>query len=137
VTHRAPTRRRDAVLVLTQEERLLDLLSQTEGYAYALAHSYDVARQPGRAYAFLAIGERLRETVADVSSLVRQVEPHGADPALGLVSRAFGLRRLLRGTGWEGPNAALGGEQGLGVAAGSEIGTNKVLALLTPADHLA
>jgi hypothetical protein len=127
VTHRPAARRRDGTLVLTQEERLLDLLSQAEGYAYALAHSYDIARQPGRAYAFLAMGERLRETVADVSSLVRQVEPHSPGPAIGLVARAFCLRTLLRGTSWD---TGFGGEQGLGVAAGSEIRKKKTLAFV-------
>jgi hypothetical protein len=137
VTHGPVTKRRGGTPVVTQEERLIDLITKAEGCAYALAHSYDVARQPDRAYALVALGERLRETAADVSSLVRHVEPHGPEAATGLISRAFCLRRLLRGIVWEDPNAAPGGEQRLGIAASSKIGTKNVRALLTPADHLA
>src|SRR6185312_1955582 len=80
------------------EDGLLDLLGQAEGYTYALAHSYDIGGQPDRAYAFVALGERLRETASDVSDLARTVEPHTVARVLGLRSRAFSLRTLLRGT---------------------------------------
>jgi hypothetical protein len=137
VVHGPATRRRGGTPFVTQEERLIDLIRQAEGSAYALAHSYDIARQPDRAYALVALGERLRETAADVSSLVRHVEPHDPEAAIGLVSRAFCLRRLLRGIAWEGPHAAPDGEQRFGAAPSSKIATKDVLALLTPADHLA
>ena len=44
------------------------------------------------------------------------IEPHSAAPLHGLRSRAFSLRRLLRGTAWQGPSVAplvprLAGEQ--------------------------
>ena len=43
-------------------------------------------------------------------------EPHSVGPTLGLRWRAFSLRRLLRGTAWQGPSVArlvpkLAGEQ--------------------------
>ena len=42
MTHRPPTRQRDSNPVPSQEDRLLDLLRKAEGYAYALAHGYDI-----------------------------------------------------------------------------------------------
>ena len=53
-----PTGQRDSMPVPSQEDRLLELLRKAEGYAYALAHGYDIgghpnsslwARGPGRA----------------------------------------------------------------------------------------
>ena len=92
------------MLSVPQEETLLGILRQAENHAYALAHSYDIGGQPDRAYGFVALGERLRETAIDVSGLVRPLEPHSITPVLGLRSRAFSLRRLLRGTAWQGPS---------------------------------
>ena len=106
MTYRPPTRQRDSNPAQSQEARLLDLLRKAEGYAYALAHGYDIAGQLDRAYAFVAFGERLHNTAADVSDLARPVEPHSVAPVLGLRSRAFSLRRLLRGTAWQGPSVA-------------------------------
>ena len=111
-----PTGQRDSMPVPSQEDRLLDLLRKAEGYAYALAHSYDIGGQPNRAYGLVALGERIRDTATDVSDLARPVEPHSVGPALGLRWRAFSLRRLLRGTAWQGPSVAplvpkLAGEQ--------------------------
>ena len=54
MTRRRSTRRRGRDLVAPQEERLLSLLGQAEGHAYALAHSYDIGCRPDRAYAFVA-----------------------------------------------------------------------------------
>ena len=92
--------------VPSQEDGLLDLLRKAEGYAYALAHGYDIGGQTERAYGLVALGERIRDTAADVSDLTRPVEPHNVGPALGLRWRAFSLRRLLRGTAWQGPSVA-------------------------------
>jgi hypothetical protein len=78
---------------------------QAEGYAYALAHGYDIGGQTERAYGLVALGERIRDTATDVSDLARPVEPHSVGPALGLSLRAFSLRRLLRRTAWQGPSA--------------------------------
>ena len=111
-----PTGQRDSKPVPSQEDRLLDLLRKAEGYAYALAHGYDIGGQTEQAYALVALGERLRDTATDVSDLARPIEPHIAAPLHGLRSRAFSLRQLLRGTAWKGPTAAplvprLAGEQ--------------------------
>ena len=103
---RPPTRQRHSNPAASQEERLLDLLRQGEGCAYALAHSYDIGGQPDRAYAFVALGERLHNIAADVSDLARPLEPHSVGPVLGLRSRAFSLRRLLRGTAWQEPGVS-------------------------------
>ena len=113
---RPPTRQRDGNPVPSQEDGLLDLLRKAEGYAYALAHSYDIGGHTERAYGLVALGERIRDTATDVSSLARPAEPHGVPPAIGLRWRAFSLRRLLRGTAWQGPSVAplvpkLAGEQ--------------------------
>ena len=97
---------RDSNPVPSQEDGLLDLLRKAEGYAYALAHGYDIGGQTERAYGLVALGERIRDTAADVSDLTRPVEPHNVGPALGLRWRAFSLRRLLRGTAWQGPSVA-------------------------------
>jgi hypothetical protein len=118
MTYKRPTRLRDSKPIASQEERLLGLLRQAEGYAYVLAHSYDIGGQPDRAYGFVALGERLRETATDVSVLARPVEPQSVAPVLGLRSRAFSLRRLSRGIAWQGPSVAplvprLDGEQPL------------------------
>ena len=88
-----PTGQRDSKPVPSQEDRLLDLLRKAEGYAYALAHGYDIGGQPDRAYALVALGERLRDTATDLSDLARPIEPHSAAPASGLRWRAFSLRR--------------------------------------------
>ena len=40
-----PTGQRDSKPVPSQEDRLLDLLRKAEGYAYALAHGYDIGGQ--------------------------------------------------------------------------------------------
>jgi hypothetical protein len=111
-----PTVQRDSNPVPSQEDRLLDLLRKAEGYAYALAHGYDIGGQTERAYGLVALGERIRDTATDVSDLARPVEPHSVGPALRLRWRAFSLRRLLRGTTWQGPSVAplvpkLAGEQ--------------------------
>jgi hypothetical protein len=106
MTYRPPRRQRDGKPAASPEDRLLDLLGQAEGRAYALAHGYDIGGQPDRAYGFAALGERLRETAADVGALARPVEPHSIVPDLSLTSRAFSLRRLLRGTAWHGPSPA-------------------------------
>ena len=137
-----PTRRRGRKPVAGQEERLLGLLRQAEGHAYALAHSYDIGGQPDRAYAFVALGERLRNTVMDVSDIARPFEPHSVAPLLGLRSRAFSLRRLMRGTSSECPSVApivsrLGGEQRLTGAANPKAGTKGVPASLNRAEHSA
>ena len=100
-----PTVQGDSNPVPSQEDRLLDLLRKAEGYAYALAHGYDIGGQTERAYGLVALGERIRDTATDVSDLARPVEPHSVGPALGLRWRAFSLRRLLRGTAWQGPSA--------------------------------
>ena len=99
----APTVQRDSNPVPSQEDRLLDLLRKAEGYAYALAHAYDIGGQTERAHGLVALGERIRGTATDVSDLARPV--HSGGPALGLRWRAFFLRRLLRGTTWQGPSA--------------------------------
>jgi len=111
-----PTGQRDSKPVPSQEDRLLDLLRKAEGYAYALAHGYDIGGQTERAYRLVALGERIRDTATDVSDLARPVEPHSVAPALGLRWRAVSLRQLLRGTAWQGPSVAplvpkLAGEQ--------------------------
>ena len=111
-----PTGQRDSTRVPSQEDRLLELLRKAEGYAYALAHGYDIGDQTERAYGLVALGERIRDTATDVSDLARPVEPHSVGPALGLSLRAFSLRRLLRATAWQGPRVAplvprLAGEQ--------------------------
>ena len=116
MTHRPPTRQRDSSPVPSQEDRLLDLLRKAESYAYALAHGYDIGGHTDRADGLVAVGERIRDTATDVSGLARPAELHSAAPALGLRWRAFSLRRLLRGTAWQGPSMAplvpkLAGEQ--------------------------
>ena len=104
-----------ATLSHRRKTGLLDLLRKAEGYAYALAHGYDIGGQKERAYGLVALGERIRDTATDVSDLARP-EPHSVGPTLGLRWRAFSLRRLLRGTAWQGPSVAplvpkLAGEQ--------------------------
>jgi hypothetical protein len=116
MTDRPPTRQRDSNPVPSQEDGLLDLLRKAEGYAYALAHGYDIGGHTERAYGLVALGERIRDTATDVSDLARPVEPHSVAPALGLRWRAVSLRQLLRGTAWQGPSVAplvpkLAGEQ--------------------------
>ena len=116
MTYMPPTRQRDSNPAQSQEDRLLDLLCKAEGYAYALAHGYDIAGQLDRAYMLVAQGERIRDTATDVSDLACHIEPHSAAPLHGLRSRAFSLRRLLRGTAWQGPSVVplvprLAGEQ--------------------------
>ena len=116
MTDRPPRRQRDSNPVPSQEDGLLDLLRKAEGYAYALAHGYDIGGHTERAYGLVALGERIRDTATDVSDLARPVEPHSIAPALGLRWRAVSLRRLLRGTAWQGPSVAplvpkLAGEQ--------------------------
>ena len=111
-----PTGPRDSNPVPSQEDRLLDLLRKAEGYAYALAHGYDIGGHPNRAYGLVALGERIRDTATDVGNLARPIEPHSAAPLHGLRSRVFSLRQLLRGTAWQGPSVAplvprLAGEQ--------------------------
>jgi hypothetical protein len=103
VTYKPLKGQRDRDPTVSQEESLFGLLRQAEGYAYALAHGYDIRGQPDRAYAFVALGERLHNAAGDVSDLARPLEPHIAAPVLGLRSRALSLRRLLRETAWEGP----------------------------------
>jgi len=76
------TRQGDSNPVARQEETLLGILRQAENHAYALAHSYDIGGHPDRAYGFVALGERLRETAIDVSGLVRPLEPHSITPVL-------------------------------------------------------
>jgi hypothetical protein len=117
MTYRPPPSQRDSNPAASQEEILLGLIRQAEGYAYVLAHSYDIGGRPDRAYGLVALGERLRETATDVSILARPVEPHRSclEP-LGLRSRAFSLRILLRGTASQSPSVAplvprLGGER--------------------------
>ena len=102
-----PTGPRDSKRVPSQEDRLLDLLGKAEGYAYALAHGYDIGGQTERAYGLVALGERIRDTATDASNLARPIEPHSAPPLHGLRSRAFSLRQLLRGSAWQGPSVAL------------------------------
>jgi hypothetical protein len=68
-----PTVQRDSNPVPSQEDRLLDLLRKAEGYAYALAHGYDIGGHPDRAYRLVALGEQLRDAATDVSDLA--VEP--------------------------------------------------------------
>jgi hypothetical protein len=111
-----PTGQRDSMPVPSQEDRLLELLRKAEGYAYALAHGYDIGGQPNRAYGLVALGERIRDTATDMSNLARRTEPHSAAPLHGLRSRAYSLRQLLRGSAWQGPSVAplvprLAGEQ--------------------------
>jgi hypothetical protein len=96
-----PTGQRDSTPVPSQEDRLLELLRKAEGYAYALAHGYDIGGHPNRAYGLVALGERIRDTATDVSNLARPIEPHSAAPLHGLRSRAYSLRQLLRGTAWQ------------------------------------
>jgi hypothetical protein len=118
MTYRPPPSQRNSNPAASQEEILLGLLRQAEGYAYVLAHSYDIGGQPDRAYGFVALGERLHETATDVSILARPVETHRSclPPTIGLRSRVFSLRILLRGIASRGPSVAplvprLDGEQ--------------------------
>jgi hypothetical protein len=101
-----PTGERDSKPVPSQEDRLLELLRKAEGYAYALAHGYDIGGHPDRAYRLVALGEQIRDAATDVSDLARPIEPHSAAPLHGLRFRAFSLRRLLRGTAWQSPSVA-------------------------------
>jgi hypothetical protein len=98
---RRPTRHGDREPVVSQEESLLGLLRRAERHAYALAHGYDIGGQPDRAYAFVALGERLYNTARDASDLVRPFKPQSGEPVRGLRARAFLLRRILRGTSRE------------------------------------
>ena len=50
-----PTVQRDSNPVPSQEDRLRDLLRKAEGYAYALAHGYDIGGQTERAYGLVAL----------------------------------------------------------------------------------
>ena len=111
-----PTGQRDSKPVPSQEDRLLDLLRKAEGYAYALAHGYDIGGHPNRAYGLVALGERIRDTATDVGNLARPIEPHRAAPRHGVRSRAYSFRQLLIAAAWQGPSAAplvprLAGEQ--------------------------
>jgi hypothetical protein len=101
---RRPMRHADRDPVASQEERLRGLLLQAQRHAYFLALSYDFGGQPDRAYAFLALGERLREAHADVGSLTRPAEPNGVAAAHSLRARAVHLRWILRGTGRDCPD---------------------------------
>jgi hypothetical protein len=49
-----PTGERDRKPVPSQEDNLLELLRKAEGYAYALAHGYDIGGHPDRAYRLVA-----------------------------------------------------------------------------------
>ena len=100
-----PTGQRDAVCP-SQEDRLFDLLRKAEGYAYALAHGYDIGGQPDRAYALVALGERIRDTATDVSDLARPIEPHSAAPGLGSEVEGFLFAKFLKGSAWQGSTAA-------------------------------
>jgi hypothetical protein len=82
-------RERDSKPVPSHEDRLLELLRKAEGYAYALAHGYDIGGHPDRAYRLVALGERISDTATDVSDLARPIEPHSAAPLHGLRFRAF------------------------------------------------
>jgi hypothetical protein len=95
-------RERSTSTPVTEEARLAGLLRQAECYAYALAHGYDVGGEPHRAYGFVALAERLRDTALEVSDLARPTEPESIAPAFGLRSRASSLRGLLRGATWQG-----------------------------------
>jgi hypothetical protein len=103
MTYREPKRQTDGSPAASQED-LLRLLRKAERCAYVLAHSYDIDGQPDRAYGFVALGERLRETVSDASDLASPVEPYSEVPVIGLRSRALLLRRLLKGIAWQGPS---------------------------------
>ena len=72
---------RDSNPVPSQEAGLLDLLRKAEGYAYALAHGYDIGGRTDRAYGLVALGERICDTATDASGLARPAEPHGMPPA--------------------------------------------------------
>src|ERR1700724_763584 len=91
-----PTGQRDSMPVPSQEDRLLELLRKAEGYAYALAHGYDIGGHPNRAYGLVALGERIRDTATDVSNLARPIEPHSAAPLHGLVEGFFFATALER-----------------------------------------
>ena len=104
--YRLQTGHSDGDPAVLQKEMLLDLLRQAERHAYSLAHSYDIGGQPDRAYVLVALAERLRDTATDMSTLTPPIESHSVAPVLGLRSRAFSLRRLLRGTAWQGTSMA-------------------------------
>jgi hypothetical protein len=99
---RRPTSQTASTASVTEEAKLVGLLRQAERHAYALAHGYDVGGQPDRAYGFVALAERLCDTASEISALAGPIEPRSDAPALSLRSRAFALRRLLRGAGWKG-----------------------------------
>jgi hypothetical protein len=101
-----PTSQTAGAAPVTEEARLVGLLRQAESYAYALAHGYDIGGQTDRAYGFVALAERLCDTASEISALAVPIEPHSDVPILGLRSRAFALRRLLRGSGWNGQSMA-------------------------------
>ena len=98
------TSRGDHKLVVSEEEKLLSLLRKADRLSYALAHSYDIGGQPNRAFAFVALGEWLRETAVDVSNLTRPAMAIGATPVLGLQARALSLHRTLRGSSGDYPD---------------------------------
>jgi hypothetical protein len=75
-----PTGERDSEPVPSQEDRLLELLRKAEGYAYALAHGYDIGGHPDRASRLVALGEQIRDAATDVSDLARPIEPHKSSP---------------------------------------------------------
>jgi hypothetical protein len=103
MTRGRPTSQKASTPV-TEEARLVDLLRQAEGYAYALAHGCDLGGQPDRAYGFVALAERLRNTASDANDLACPIEPHSIAPPLSLKARAYSLRRLLRGTASQHPS---------------------------------
>jgi len=58
---------RDSNPVSSQEDGLLDLLRKAEGYAYALAHGYDIGGQTERAYGLVAVGATSFSTLSATS----------------------------------------------------------------------
>ena len=123
---RPPTRQRDGNPVPSQEDGLLDLLRKAEGYAYALAHSYDIGGHTERAYGLVALGERIRDTATDVSSLARPAEPHGVPPA-----HRSEVEGLFRAKAPE-RNRLAGSKRG---ASGAKAGRRAGRACATPEGH--
>ena len=120
-----PTGQRDSMPVPSQEDRLLELLRKAEGYAYALAHGYDIGGHPDRAYGLVALGERIRDTATDVSDLARP-EPHSEGPTLRSEVEGLFLAKALE------RNRLAGSKRG---ASGAKAGRRAGRACATPERH--
>jgi hypothetical protein len=91
---------------VAQEATLLHLLHEVQRTVFAIAHSYDIAGYPDRAWKLVGVGDCIRDAVMRLDDIGHDIVPRKPVTVSGLLLRAVLLRKQMGGPAWANSGAA-------------------------------